>query len=238
VSVTVDESYARRFDQGNEGFLFSNSSNADLTVLVSNNRINNYGGVGIFVGQGPGNATAASALHATITGNIVNQPTTATNHGIIAFMTSTVGQISQARLRIDGNTVANNSTSGTTRGILVDTPDTNTSPAFHATVNNNTVSVGDNVNGVAGLVVQGRQSSDVCTNIHSNTVSFPNGTPGGVSGLRARQAAPAAVDLEQSGVCAGTAAAVLACRNPASTTEVLGTLTVVPAGSCSLPNTP
>jgi hypothetical protein len=109
---------------------------------------------------------------------------------------------------------------------------------YHATVSKNTVSVGDNVNGVGGLVVQARQSSDLCANIHGNTVNFPNGTPAGILGLRARQVAPAAFDLEQSVGCSGTAAAVLACRNPGSTTEVLGTITVVPAGTCLLPVTP
>ncbi|MCQ3973900.1 MAG: hypothetical protein DPW09_10680 [Anaerolineae bacterium] len=238
ITATIDESWTRRFDQGNEGFILSNGSNGDLTAMISNNRINNYGGVGIFVGQTPGNATASSLLNASILNNIVNQPTTATNHGIIAFLTSTVGQFSQARVRIDGNTVINNSTSGVARGILVDTPDTNTSPAFHATVTNNTVAVGDNVNGVAGLVVQSRQSSDACANIGSNTVTFPNGTPMGVFGIRARQVTPATYDLEGSASCPGAPASVLSCRNPGSTTEVLGTLTVVAAGTCLLPSVP
>jgi hypothetical protein len=238
VTVAIDESVARRFDQGNEGFILANGADADLTAMVSNNRINNFGGTAIFVGQAPGNATAASELHATILNNVVNQPTTATNHGIIAFLTSTVGQVSQARLNIAGNSVTNNSTSGTTRGILVDTPDGSTTPAFHATVSGNTVSVGDNVAGVSGLVVQGRQGSDACANIHTNTVTFPNGTPAGINGLRARQANTATYDLEQGPGCEGTAAAVLACRNLASTTEVLGTLTVVSAGTCLLPSTP
>ena len=238
ITATIDENRTRRFDQGNEGFILSNASNADLTAMISNNHINNYGGTGIFVGQTAGNATASSALHASILNNTIDQPTTATNHGIIVFLTSTVGQLSQARVRVDGNTVTNNSTSGTTRGIIVDTPDTNTSPVFHATVTNNAVAVGDNVNGVAGIVVQARQSSDACANIGSNTVTFPNGTPGGVLGIRARQVSPATYDLEGSALCSGTAGSVLSCRNPASTTEVLGTLTVVPAGTCLLPAVP
>ncbi len=218
--------------------MLSNGSNGDLTALISNNRVNNFGGTATFVGQTAGNATASSLLNATISNSIITQPTTATNHGITAFLTSTVGQISQARVRLDGNNVTNNSTSGTTRGILVDTPDGSTSPAFSTTATNNSVSVGDNIAGVAGLVAQARQSSDACANIGSNTVTFPNGTPGGVNGLRARQVAPATYDLEQSAGCTGTAAAVLGCRNPASTTEVLGTLTVVAAGTCLLPSVP
>lgn len=238
VTATIDESRTRRFDQGNEGFLLQNGGNADLTAMISNNHVNNYGGTGIFVGQVAGNATASSVLHASILGNTVNQPTTATNHGILVFLTSTPSQASQARVRVDGNTVVNNSTAGTVRGILVDTPDGGSAPVFHATVTNNSVAVTDNVNGVGGLAVQARQSSDGCANIGSNTVTFPNGTPGGIFGIRARQANLAALDLEGSAACSGTPAAVLACRNPASTTEVLGTLVVVSAGTCLLPSVP
>ncbi len=237
ISLTIDESKTRKFDQGNQGFIVSNGANGDMTVMISNNAVNNYGGTGIFVGQTPSNASATSALHASILNNVVNQPTTATNHGILAFLTSTVGQVSPARVRIDGNVVVNNSTAGTVRGILVDTPDASTSPSFHATVTNNSVAVGDNVAGVGGLVVQARQSSTGCTSIGSNTVTFPNGNPG-VNGLRARQAAPATMTLESTGPCPGAAAAVLACRNPAATTEVLGTITVVGASTCLLPNVP
>jgi VCBS repeat-containing protein len=238
ITATIDESWTRKFDQGNEGFILSNGSDGDLTAMISNNHVNNYGGTAIFVGQTPGNATASSLLNASIINNVITMPTDATNHGIIAFLTSTVGEVSQARVRIDGNSVTNNSTIGTARGILVDTPDTSTSPGFQATVTNNSVAVGDNVAGVAGIVVQARQSSDGCANIGGNTVTFPNGTPDGVLGLRARQANTAAYDLEQSASCTGTAAAILTCRNPSSTTEVLGTLNTVSAGTCLLPATP
>ena len=238
VALTIDESFTRRFVQGNEGFLASNGTNGSLTLMYSSNQCNNYGGTCFYVGQTAGNATSSSSLNASILNNVVNMPTTATNHGILAFLTSTVGQISQAKLRIDGNTVVNNSTAGTTRGVLVDSPDASTSPKFDVTVTNNSVSVGDNLGGVAGLVVQGRQVSDVCANIGNNSVTFPNGTPGGVFGLRARQANTATYDLEQTASCAGAAAAVLACRNPGTTTEVLGTLTPAAAGSCLLPSVP
>jgi large repetitive protein len=237
VTVTLDSLVLARTTQGNEGLLLVNGGNSDMTAMVSNNVTSGFGGTHIFVGQTPGNATSLSQLHASVLNNNVTMPVTATNHGIIAFMTSTVGQVSQARLRIDGNVVANNSTSGTARGILVDTPDSGTSPTFHATVTNNSVSVADNVAGVSGLVVQSRQSATAFANIHSNTVTFPNGNPG-VSGLRARQVAPASYSLEQNASCVGTADAVLACRNPSAATEVLGTITVVAAGSTLLPITP
>ncbi len=87
-------------------------------------------------------------------------------------------------------------------------------------------------------VGSGTPSAPIPLVIGSNTVTFPNGTPGGVFGLRARQANTATYDLEQTGPCSGGAATVLACRNPASTTEVLGTLTPSAAGSCLLPSVP
>ena len=83
------------------------------------------------------------------------------------------------------------------RGILVDTPDSNTAPDFDATVVGNTVHMTDNVNAVAGLVVQSRQgvvgqASTMCADVRNNVVDFPNGTPGGVNGIRVRQTAAAA----------------------------------------------
>jgi hypothetical protein len=237
VAVTLDSLMLTRTTQGNEGLILSNGGNSQMTAMVSNNTSSGFGGTHIFVGQTPGNATALSQLHASILNNVITMPATATNHGIIVFMTSTVGEVSQARIRIDGNNVTNNSLTGTTRGIIVDTPDASTSPSFHATVTNNSVSVGDNIAGVGGLVVQSRQSATAVANIHSNTVTFPNGNPG-VNGLRARQVAPATYSLEQSASCVGTAASVLACGNPGSSTEVLGTISVVAAGSTLLPITP
>ncbi|KJV06155.1 hypothetical protein VZ94_13215 [Methylocucumis oryzae] len=177
-------------------------------------------------------------LHATISGNVVTQSTTATNHSILAFLTSTIGQISPARIRVDNNTVINNSTSGSTRGILVDTPDTSTSPSFDATVTNNSVAIGDSINGVSGLVAQARKASETCTSLSGNTVTFPNGTPSGIQGLRARQADTAVYDLQTSVSCTGTAATVLSCLNPSATTEVLGTINTVSPGTCLLPVTP
>jgi len=230
VALTINASFARRLAQGNEGMVLSNGSNGDLTTLVSGNVVNQYGGVGLFVGQTPGNATASSLLQASLTNNTINSPATATNHSALALLTSTVGQISQARLRFDGNSIVHNSTLS---GINVNTPDTSTSPKMDSTVTNNSVAV-TNATGLQAVDVATRQSGDGCSSIGGNTAT----TAGGAAALRARQVAPALHDLEQSAVCAGAPAAVLACRNPASTTEILGTLTVTAVGSCLTPALP
>lgn len=235
LNLTVKNSSAIRGSQGNEGFVFSNGSNGQLTLLVQGNTITGYGGVAIFAGQTAGNATASSNLNAKILSNTITAPTTATNHAIIAFLTSTVGQVAPAKLKIDGNTITQNSTTGVARGILVDTPDTNTTPTYNAVVTNNTVHIMDNVAGVGGIVVQGRRGPAglTCAKVETNTVDFPNGNPG-VNGIRVRQVSPATVNLE-TGSGSGTAAAVLATNNPLSTTEVLGTVGVVANGTCPGP---
>ena len=236
LDLTINSNTVVRSTQGNEGFLLSNGNNGDLTAHVTNNNISGINGVGIFVGQTPGNATAASQLIAVISGNTIVHGAAATNHSIWFAPTSTVGQVSNANVLIQNNNVTQNSTSGTVRGILVDNPDANTSPSFTVSVLNNTVAVGDNVNGVGGLVVQSRQGQNPpntagCFDIRGNTVTYPNGTPAGVLGLRARQSTTATASLEQ-GSSAGTAAVVLAANNPASTTEALGTIGVVGNSTC------
>ena len=233
IDIRIEDSVVRRTSQGNEGFILSNGSNGDLTAHVLRNNIAGIGGAAIFVGQTPGNATASSSLTAVIQGNVIDHPTTATNSAILAWFTSTVGQVAPANVLIDGNTITERSTGGVSRGIFVDTPDVNTTPGFTATVTNNSVSVHDNVLAVNGIAAQARRGTG-CFDIRNNAVTYPNGIPVGVLGLRLRQAAPGAANLEQGG-SAGTAAVVLAANNPASTTEVLGTVTVVGNNSCSPP---
>ncbi|MBI5290739.1 MAG: hypothetical protein HY872_02545, partial [Chloroflexi bacterium] len=141
LDMTVKNSTVVRSSQGNEGIVMSNGNNGDLIAHITNNNLNGIGGVNIFVGQTAGNATAASSLTAFIQGNTIVAPTTATNHALIAFLTSTIGQVSVANILIDSNNITQNSTSGVARPILVDTPDTSTTPSFTATVTNNTVAV-------------------------------------------------------------------------------------------------
>jgi hypothetical protein len=234
IDISVDNNVVSRSSQGDEGFVLSNGGDADLTAAVTNNLISGLGGAAISVGQGAGNATDNSLLQATITANIVTAPSIATNTAILALMSSTVGQISQARLLIHGNTVTQGSAMGLAGCILVDTPHASTSPTFHATVTRNQVAVLNNVTGTWGIAVQARQSSNGHFRIgrrfigdpDGNTVTYPSGVPPGVLGVRARHAAPATASLE-TGSSGGLAAAVLAANNPASTTEVLGTISVV-----------
>jgi hypothetical protein len=106
-------------------------------------------------------------------------------------------------------------------------------------VTNNSVSVFDNVNGVTPIVVQARQASSACSSIGGNSAAFPNGTPVGVVGVRARQANTAVHNTAFSAGCTtAPSTTVLACRNAPTTIEVLGTVGTGAIGSCALPTLP
>ncbi|MFO1495720.1 MAG: Ig-like domain-containing protein [Lysobacterales bacterium] len=233
INATIDESFARRLTQGNEGFVLSNGNNGRLTARVTNNRINSFGGVGIFVGQTPGNANAlaggAIGLTALIQNNVVNSPITATNHSIIAFLTSTIGQVSRANISIDGNSIDHPANGGTTRPFLVDTPDINTTPDWTTTVINNVVTGVDPTFGATADVTARRGTA--CFDVRNNTVN-------GAFGLRVRQAAPATVQLEQGISGSPTPATVLDDNHPPATlTTALGTISVVGNATCLNPPT-
>jgi uncharacterized repeat protein (TIGR01451 family) len=232
IDITVNGCTLQRTSQGNEGLVFANAASGHLAVHATSNIISGINGVGILVTNTAGNATSASSLSAVISGNTITHSTTAVNNAIIAFLSSTVGQAAPSNILIDSNTVTENSTSGVARGIFVDTPDNLTTPSFTATVTNNHVSVGDNVAGLQGIVLQARRGAG-CFDVRSNTVTFPNGAPAGINGLRLRQVAPGTAQLEQ-GASAGSAAVVLAANNPGSTTEALGTITVVGNNACQV----
>lgn len=231
LDITINNCTVQKTAQGNEGFIVSNGSNGDLTAHITYNTITGIGGAAIFVGQTPGNASSSSNLIAVIKGNNINHPASATNTAILAMLTSTGAQMSTANILIEANIVTQNSTSGVSRGILVDTPDSGTSPSFTATIIGNTVYIMDNVGGVNGIAAQARQSSVGCFDVRNNTVNYPNGVPAGVLGLRVRQAGSATANLEQGG-SAGVATVVIAANNPLSTTEILGTVNVVTNNFC------
>jgi hypothetical protein len=228
IDLTINNCTVQRTSQGNEGFVLSNGNNGRLTTHVTNNNISGFGGVSIFVGQTPGNANALAGgvvgLIAVIKDNTITAPASATNHAIIAFLTSTVGQISLANILIESNTIAQNSTSGTARPFLIDTPDANTTPSFTATVLNNNVTFVDAGTGASADVTARRGTG--CFDVRGNTVFGP-------FGIRVRQAAPATVSLEQGVSGSNVPATVLDDNHPAGTvTSVLGTITVVPNNNC------
>lgn len=241
MDITINNCMVQKTTQGNEGFLLSNGTDGDLVAHVTNNTITGIGGAAIFVGQTAGNATANSSLTAVITGNTIVHPTTSTNSAIIAFLTSCDGvgfcalQAATANILIDNNTVTQNSTGGVSRGIFVDTPDNNTIPSYTVTVTNNTVHVGDGAGGVNGIALQCRRGSG-CFDVRGNTVDFPNGNTGSIFGLRVRQAAPGALNLERGAeALASPPLTVLNTNNPATTNEVFGTITVVDNNACLTP---
>jgi len=243
-NLTISNNTITRGTQGNEGIVVSNGADADLVTSITNNTITGFGGVSIFAGQTPGNASSTSLLHATITGNLITSSTTATNHAILASLTSTSGQIAPARLVINNNTVTQNSNAGMA-GIFVGTPDSTRTPDFHVAVTNNNVDVTNNTAGLRGIVVQATRGTGHFK-VSGNDVDYPNGIPGGVVGLRVRQAysdgAPnpvPTVELARGSSVSVTAALVLADNNPdAGGTEVLGTASLVNDSVVLAPGTP
>jgi hypothetical protein len=244
VTVTIRNSRATRNNgaggQGNEGFLFSNGTDADLTATVDNNDVFGILGANIFVGQVAGNATSSSNLVGRVTNNRMTVGAVGgpypSNRTLIAFLTSTVGQASTANLLISGNTINTQSdpVNGLAEALFVSTPDANTSPAYTARVLNNIVNINDpGGTSLRGIAVQSTQGSGAvnsngCFVISGNDVNHAPAAPAGVNGLRLRQAGSGIARFEGS----GDAATILATNNPLSTTEVLGTIIVVPVGTC------
>jgi len=239
VSATINQNAISKGTQGNEGLNLSNGNTSRLTAFVTNNTISGFDGVGVFVGQTPGNADAASDLRATITGNTITAPTTAVSHAIIAYLSSSTGHAAPARLLIDNNVVNQNSTQGIARGIMVDAPDTGRTPSFHATVTNNRVEINDAVTGVSGIAVQARNGATGRFNVRNNEVGYDLGIPPGVVGIRVRQDTLAIAQLERGTVAMGsTASNALTANNPLSSNVVMGTVTVIENNTVLLPAAP
>ncbi|MBL8311372.1 MAG: tandem-95 repeat protein [Burkholderiales bacterium] len=237
IHFTLKNSRWSKTTQGNEGVVFSNGASGQLFLDVDSNLVpgsptTGFGGTAIFVGQTAGNATAAARLHARIRNNTVTTPQTATNHSVIAFLTSTIGGASPGFVHIHDNNITQHSTGGTARGLQVDTPDASTNPNFHATVLNNSVAWTDPALALHALVVQARQSSTACLHVAGNLAN----TASGGFDLRVRQAGAATANLFGTGA---NAASVLAANHPAAgvTTELLGTVGLTSV-ACTLPTTP
>ncbi|MCC7181484.1 MAG: VCBS repeat-containing protein [Acidobacteria bacterium] len=235
--------------QGEQGIVVSNAGNADVTATIENAIISNFGGAGIWVGQAPGNASALSTLRATITGNAIDSPANATDGSVVARLSSTVGEVSEARLLIADNTGAGGIHQyGLPPGILITTPDAGTTPRVDLTIANNHVDMtesapGSGIRGPVGVAVEATHGS-VCGNITANTSHwYPLVEPQG-GGIRVEQADSGTLVLER-GTALGTAdaATVLAANNPAPVfttmvTEVFGTVAVVENNTCQLPSAP
>jgi hypothetical protein len=243
VHFTLQNSrWSKGINHGNEGVVFSNGVNGQLFVDINNNLVpgtttTGFGGTTIFVGQTPGNATAASQLHARIRNNVVTTPQTgSTNHTILSLLTSTAGAGAPAFVHIHDNTVTVN---GSFNGIHVNTPDAGTNPNFHTTVLNNTVTGTDAVNGVNAISVNARQSSTACMHIANNNATV---TAPAVNAVRARQqggGTPVAVanlyDLPPT--IGGNTAALELDANHTATNEVLGTIGLTNT-ICTAPTAP
>lgn len=240
LNLTINNSTVQKTAQGNEGFVLQNGGDADMTVHVTNNTFTGILGTNILVGQVVNNASNLSNLIGVIQGNAMtvgNATTFPTNRTLIVFFSSTVGLVSTANVLVDANSINTFSdpVSGIAEPLFVSTPDANTDPAFTATVTNNVVNINDpNGTALRGIAIQSTQNvSAGCIDVRGNDVNYTPVAPAGVNGIRVRQVAPATLQMERgNALISATAAAALATNNPSSTTEVLGTVTVVENNIC------
>lgn len=239
-----------RQGQGTEGIVVANGGNASISATIENALINGFPSAAIRLGQATGNATDLSLLQATITGNWIESPATSTGAGIVGRFSSTIGEVSQARLLIAGNEPAAGSIDqlGLPPAIEISTPDAGTTPKVDLTIAENHVDMhevppGSGIHGPVGVSVLATEGA-LCANI-LNTVShwYPLVEPQG-GGIRLEQASNGTVSLERgSEPLATPAGMVLSANNPAPpsttmVTEVLGAVTVVENGTCLVPTVP
>lgn len=242
MDITINNCTVQKTTQGNEGFVLQNGGDGDMTAHVTNNTLTGILGANIFLGQVAGNANAGTNLIGVISGNTMTVGAVGgpypINRTLIVFLSSTVGQVSNANILVHGNTIHTQSEPGVglSEPLFVSTPDANTDPSFTATVTNNVVNIHDpGAAALRGIAVQSTQTvSAGCFDVRGNDVNYTPSAPMGVNGLRVRQAGSGTAQLEQ-GTSAGAANVVLAANNPLCTTEVVGTVTVVSNGTCQEP---
>jgi hypothetical protein len=247
LSLTVTGSEFVRGSIGQQGLVMRNSGNADLTTTVSNNIFVFLPGAGIQIGQEPGNASAQSLLQASILSNNFETSSNPTAPSILARLSSTVGQVSQTRLRIADNG-RNNAPPrlnqyGLPPGIRVETPDAGTTPQVDVTMTDNHVDLllsDTNTRGPNGTelrMLNGSGCSNLLNNISHN---YPLGQSTG-GGINVTQSGGATLALERGSAALGASAATVLDVNSTDSetpTAVIGTVTVVENGSCVLPATP
>jgi hypothetical protein len=246
LDLTLNLNTIQKTTQGNEGFVLQNAADGDMVLHVTNNTFTGILGTNILVGQVVNNATANSSLTAYVKSNSMTVGAVGgpypTNRTLIAFFSSTPGQVAPANVLLESNTVNTQShpVDGLAEVIFVSTPDANTDPSFTATVLNNVVNINDpGGTALRGIAVQSTQDiSAGCIDVRGNDVNYTPAAPVGINGIRVRQVAPATLLMER-GVAplASTAAVALATNNPLSTTEVVGTVIVVENNVCQNPPT-
>ena len=230
--------------QGQEGVVLSNSGNAHLNARIAGSRFVNFPASGVRAGQAAGNATSLSRLDVEITGNQLDSLAGSTGASIQVRLSSTIGQVSEARLIISNNSVPHQY--GLPPGILIETPDPGTDPKVDLTITGNHVDMIESggLRGPDGIVISARRGT-LCGNVLGNLSHWyePNSpTPIDSSGggINLLQAGNGAFALERGSAPIGTpAATVLQTNNPTLTATALsGAVTIVENGSCLLPSIP
>lgn len=243
--------------RGGDGVVLTNTGDADITATITDNTVSGFAGAGIRVGQTSGSASSTSFLRATIQRNEIDAPVGAAAPAIVGRFSSTIGQVSQARLLIADHGAPQVGQpqrfqqDGPLPGILIETPDVGTTPRVDVTMSNLHIDMNDpnsppglpGLRGPFGIDVAATQGT-ICGNLLGNLSHWYPTTVGAGGGIRAQQSGVGVFQLERgSEPLASPAATVLSVNNSthpvgASLTTLLGTVAVVENGSCVLPSAP
>jgi hypothetical protein len=228
-------------NHGNQGIEVSDAANGNVTFLVNNNKVGTPDGttvspllntgINIFNGSGVGNPVMAGRVSNNIVFNDPTFPSGSSNGFGIRVFNSNLAQI---RAKVLSNTVKNVNTD---YGILAESSGTTAAPSgtigrLDVDIESNNVTV--NTGALDAIRAQARNFNTVCAKIASNTAPL-GGT--GFFGIFVRQANSAVFDLDGwNGV--GTPEAYVLTQNPGSTAGSAGTITGVPANTCSFTGVP
>ena len=233
--------------QGQEGIVVTNSGNAVVTATIENAVFNAHASTAIRLGQQTGNASATSLLQATIRGNQFEMTLPAGNNGgIVGTFSSTAGQASRTRLLLSNNFV---NQWALPPAFAFRVPDDGSTPQVDLTMISNhadmhEISPGSGIRGPIGMIVEGLAGSICASTANNISHLHPVGVSPQAGGLRLAQAGSALFSLEQGNQPLGSSPSmVLSANNPAPVlsvmvTEALGSISVVPNGSCVVPSVP
>ena len=227
-------------NQGNQGIEVSRALTSSVTFDVSNNNVSGMISTLINIFSGGGNAGATVGMTGVVKSNVVTGTGSGGNQFGIRVFNSGSSATGSGFIHVN---VSNNTVSqiDNAYGILVESSGSTGSPGrVEASVIGNNVSVVGTA--LDCIRVQSRNNHTVCAKVSGN---ITNSGGSGFYGIQIRQANTSTFSLE--GLTTGpqtepTVHNYLVTQNPAAATvssdgSVTGTITGVPAGTCSnIPN--